>query len=134
MNITLDTNVLVRLATLDDPHQVAAAQAAIADATLIAIPTVAFCELVWVLLRAYHYNHGQVAHALRTLVQVRKVSCNTPAVLAGLSLLDAGGDFADGALAFEGELLGGREFVSFDQQATQLLGRQGRKVRLLVPH
>ena len=127
MKITLDTNVLVRLATLDDPAQAAAAQAAIAKASLLAVPTVAFCELAWVLLRGYRYRHEQVAHAIRTLMQVRKVSCNAPAVLAGLALLEAGGDFADGALTFEGELLGGSEFVSFDQQATQLLKAQGRK-------
>ena len=57
--------------------------------------------------------------------------CHTPAVLAGLALLDAGGDFADGVIAFEGELLGGAEFVSFDRQAVGLLRWQKRKARLL---
>ena len=131
MKITLDTNVLVRLATQDDPRQVAAAKTVLRQASLIAIPTVACCELVWVLLRGYHYRPEQAAHAIRTLLQVREVVCNAPAVLAGLALLESGGDFADGAIAFEGELLGGAEFVSFDQHATQLLKAQKRKVRLL---
>ena len=41
------------------------------------------------------------------------------------------GDFADGVIAFEGELLGGQEFVTFDQAAAKLLKNQKRKVRLL---
>lgn len=77
--------------------------------------------MVWVLLLGYRDTSAQVAHALRTLLQVRQVVCHTPAVLAGLAQLDRGGDFADGMIAAEGELLEGTEFVSFDQQAIQLL-------------
>ena len=47
------------------------------------------------------------------------------------ALLDSGGDFADGVIAFEGELLGGQAFVSFDPQAVNLLKAHKRKVRLL---
>lgn len=131
MKVTLDTNVLVRLATQDDPAQAALALRVLQKATLIAVPTPALCELVWVLLRGYRYTPAQVAHALRSLLQVRQVVCNTLAVQAGLALLESGGDFADGVIAFEGELLGGTEFVSFDQQAIKLLKAQKRKVRLL---
>lgn len=131
MKVTLDTNVLVRLATQDDAAQAAQALELLQQATLIAVPTPALCELVWVLLRGYHYTPAQVAHAVRTLVQVRHVVCNTPAVLAGLALLESGGDFADGAIACEGELLGGQAFVSFDHQACRLLKAQKRKVRWL---
>lgn len=133
MKVTLDTNVLVRLATRDDAAQAAQALQVLQQAELMAVPTPALCELVWVLLRGYRYSPVQVAHAVRTLLQVRQVVCNTPAVLAGLALLEAGGDFADGAIAFEGELLGGQVFVSFDQQATKLLKAQGRQVRWLDP-
>ena len=45
------------------------------------------------------------------------VVMNRPAVEAGLSVLDAGGDFADGIIAYEGNWLGGEEFVSFDSKA-----------------
>lgn len=131
MKVTLDTNVLVRLATQDDPAQAALALRVLQKATLIAVPTIALCEMVWVLLRGYRYTPTQVAHALRTLLQVRQVVCHKPTVLAGLAQLDMGGDFADGVIAAEGELLGGTEFVSFDQQAIQLLKAQKRKARLL---
>ena len=131
MKVTLDTNVLVRLATQDDAAQAAKALQVLQKATLIAVPTPALCELVWVLLRGYRYTPAQVAQAVRTLIQVRHVVCHTPAVLAGLALLEAGGDFADGAIAYEGELLGGPEFVTFDQQAARLLKVQKRKVSWL---
>lgn len=81
--------------------------------------------------RLYRYTPAQVVHALRTLLQVRQVVCNTLAVEAGLAVLEAGGDFADGVIAFDGELLGATEFVSFDQQAVKLLKKQKRKARLL---
>ena len=48
------------------------------------------------------------------------------------ALLEAGGDFADGVIAFEGNVLGGAEFLSFDQQAVKLLKTQKRKARLLA--
>lgn len=131
MKVTLDTNVLVRLATQDDPAQAVLAFQVLQKASLIAVPTPALCEMVWVLLRAYRYTPEQVAHAVRTLLEVRQVVCHTPVVLAGLRLLEAGGDFADAAIASEGDWLGGTEFVSFDRQAIGLLKLQKRKVRLL---
>jgi predicted nucleic-acid-binding protein len=131
VKVTLDTNVLVRLATQDDTAQAAKALQVLQNATLIAVPTPALCELVWVLLRGYRYAPAQVAQAVRTLIQVRHVVCHTPAVLAGLAVLESGGEFADGAIAYEGELLGGLEFVTFDQQAAKLLKAQKRKVRWL---
>ena len=132
MKVTLDTNVLVRLATQDDAAQAAVALRVLKKATLIAVPSPALCEMVWVLLRGYRYTPAQVAHALRALLQVQHVVCHPPAVLAGLALLEAGGDFADGVIAVEGNVLGGAEFLSFDQQAVKLLKTQKRKARLLA--
>jgi predicted nucleic-acid-binding protein len=131
VKLTLDTNVLVRLATQDNPQQAAAALKVLQTASLIAVPSTALCEMVWVLIRGYRYTPEQVAHAIRILLQVSQVVCNTPAVLAGLALLQSGGDFADGVIAFEGELMGGQEFLTFDKAAAKLLKQQKRKVRLL---
>jgi hypothetical protein len=59
-----------------------------------------------------------------------------PAVEAGLSVLEAGGDFADGVIAYEGGGLGGglggETFVSVDKQAVELVAQHGRAARLLV--
>jgi len=59
------------------------------------------------------------------------VQMNRPAVEAGLASLDAGGDFADGAIAYEGSWLGADTFVSFDKRAVKLMDAQGRSARLL---
>jgi len=56
---------------------------------------------------------------------------NRPAVEAGLALLKAGGDFADGVMAYEGTWLGGETFISFDKQAVELLAEQGLATQLL---
>jgi predicted nucleic-acid-binding protein len=59
------------------------------------------------------------------------VLVNRPAVEAGLAMLDARGDFADGVISYEGNWLGAETFVSFDKAATKLLAMQGQSVRLL---
>jgi predicted nucleic-acid-binding protein len=60
------------------------------------------------------------------------VVTNRPAAEAGLALLDRGGDFADGVIAYEGHWLGAEEFVSFDKQAVSLLKSQGKRARQLT--
>ena len=41
-------------------------------------------------------------------------------------ILGAGGDFADGVIAYEGNWLSGETFVSFDKKAVMLLTAQGQ--------
>ena len=48
-----------------------------------------------------------------------------------MALLAAGGDFADGVIAYEGNWLGGDAFASFDKQAVRLVEAQGGAARLL---
>jgi len=47
------------------------------------------------------------------------------------ALLEAGGDFADGVIAFEGRRLGGDVFISFDRRAVAMITAGGGKARLL---
>ena len=60
-----------------------------------------------------------------------KVAMNRPAVEAGLSVLEGGGDFTDGVIAYEGSWLGAQEFLSFDSKAVSVLQSQGVHARLL---
>ena len=62
---------------------------------------------------------------IRQLMNTANVVVNRPAVDAGLQLFDAGGDFADGIIAYDGRLQGGNTFVSFDKKAVNLLKKQG---------
>jgi predicted nucleic-acid-binding protein len=64
-------------------------------------------------------------------MDTEKVVLDRGAVGAGLAILDAGGDFADGVIAYEGQGLGGETFVSFDKKAVKLLAEQGHQTRLL---
>jgi predicted nucleic-acid-binding protein len=131
MKITADTNVLVRAITEDHEAQSKAAQTALKRAELVAISIPALCELVWVLSQGYKVPSMGVATAIRQLINVENVEVTRPAAEAGLTFLDAGGDFADGAIAYEGNWLGGETFVSFDKQAVKLMDAQGRSARLL---
>ncbi|MDR2839023.1 MAG: type II toxin-antitoxin system VapC family toxin [Azonexus sp.] len=131
MKITADTNVLVRLIMADDEVQNAAAIETIEAASLVAISIHSLCELAWVLDRSYAIARPDIAAAIRRLVEARNVAVNRPAVEAGLSMLDAGGDFADGVIAFDGNWLGGEVFVSFDKRAVSLIAQQGQGAKLL---
>jgi predicted nucleic-acid-binding protein len=123
--ITADTNVLVRAVVADDPGQAAAAIEALRQAEAIAVPLPVLCELVWVLRRAYGFQVAEISGAIRALLDAEGVRVDRSAVEAGLALLEAGGDFADGVIAHEGQWLGGEVFVSFDRQAVALLQAQG---------
>lgn len=131
MKVTVDTNVLVRAVMLDDTVQARAAAKLLREANSIAIALPSLCEFVWVLLRVYKLQSADVAQALRVLIAASNVVVNRPAVEAGLAMLTAGGDFADGVIAFEGQWLGGETFLSFDKHAVTLLAAQGKSARLL---
>ena len=131
MKLTVDTNVLVRAAVCDDPVQASVAAKVLTDAELIAVALPCLCEFVWVLIRVYGFQPSDAATAIRALLAVANVEVNRPAVEVGLSVLEAGGDFADGVIAYEGRWLGGETFVSFDQQAVALLTALGHRARLL---
>jgi predicted nucleic-acid-binding protein len=131
MKITADTNVLVRAITEDHEQQSRAAQTALKKAELVAIPLPALCELVWVLSQGYKIPFAEISEAIRRLINGANVVVNRSTAEAGLAVLDAGGDFADGVIAHEGNWLGADIFVSFDKKAVKLIEAQGASAQLL---
>ena len=131
MKITADTNVPIRAAVRDDVHQARDAAKVMQEADLVAVPVPVLCEFVWVLRRGYKKPVLDISDAIRRLMNGVNVVMNRPAVEAGLSVLDAGGDFADGIIVYEGDWLGGEEFVSFDSKAVSVLQSRGSRARLL---
>jgi predicted nucleic-acid-binding protein len=131
MKIAADTNVLVRAMTGDDLRQSRIAQSELAKADIVALAIPALCELVWVLSQGYNVPSAEIAHGIRRLVNSANVVVNRPALEAGLTLLDTGGDFADGTIAYEGNWLGAETFISFDKKAVKLMEARGESVRLL---
>jgi predicted nucleic-acid-binding protein len=131
MKITADTNVLVRAITGDNARQSKVAQTELASADVVALALPALCELVWVLSQGYKIPSAEIAETIRLLMNGANVVVNRPAAEAGLAVLDAGGDFADGIIAYEGNWLGANTFISFDKKAVTLMEDQGESVRLL---
>jgi len=130
VKITADTNLLLRDALQDEPRQARLAAKILQGAELVAVPVPMLCEFVWVLRRGYKKPAAEIADAIHRLMRSANVVMNRPAVEAGLAVMDAGGDFADGAIAFEGDWLGAEEFVSFDKDAVLLLRSQGKRARV----
>ena len=128
MNITADTNLLVRASTGDDPDQARSARSLLDAADRIVIPPAVFCEFAWVLGRAYRYTNVQIGTAIRRYVDAASVVTDRPSVQAGLKLLAAGGDFVDGVIAEQGRADGGTIFASFDRTALKLLTKFGYEI------
>ena len=131
MKVVVDTNVLIRAVVRDDVAQARVAAKVLMNAELIAVALPCLCEFVWVLRKVYGLQTEDIAAAIRALIAAANVQVNRPAVDAGLSVLEANGDFADGVIAYEGTWLGGETFVSFDKQAVALLTAHGQPARLL---
>jgi len=131
LKVTADTNVLVRAIMGDDAQQSKIAQSELAKAELVALALPTLCELVWVLAQGYKIPSTGIAEAIRRLINSANVAVNRPAAEAGLDVLEAGGDFADGVIAHEGRWLGAEVFISFDKKAVKLIKAKGGAARAL---
>ena len=68
----VDTNVLVRLVTRDDPKQVAAAEAFVAPGAWI--PHIVLVEAMWVLVSVYGLERQDIARAIDVLLDHRDLT------------------------------------------------------------
>ena len=125
MNVTPDTNVLLRATMGDEPVQSLRAAEVLRSADMIALTIPALCEFVWVLAHGQKVPAPEIARVLRTLLDADNVTTDRSAVDAGLAFLDVGGDFADGVIARAGAKLGGTVFVTFDRRARDIASSLG---------
>jgi predicted nucleic-acid-binding protein len=137
MRAIVDTNVLLRFLckSAADQAQNEAAARVFNDADEIIIPTHVLCELVWVLSSLYKLSREKIQSVVQMLLNSdAKLTVYEDEVEAGLKMLQAGGDFADGVNAYTGKTMtrGDTVFVSFDKKAVRLLGEQGVKAMLPV--
>jgi predicted nucleic-acid-binding protein len=131
VKIIADTNVLVRAVIGDDPEQTRVARSTLSSADQVVLGRHALCEMVWVLSRTYKLPSNEISRAILGLLDAENVITDSGAIEAGLKAIEAGADFADGVIAYEGRWLGGEMFVSFDKKAVSTLAAQGQKARLL---
>lgn len=130
MKITADTNVLVRAVVRDHAVQARAAAKTLTESEVIAVTLPCLCEFVWVLRKGYGFPVIDIVAAIRALLAATNVEADRQGAEAGLRMLEAGGDFADGVIAHEGRWLGGEIFVSFDRKAVARLKTQGYPTRI----
>lgn len=133
MKIAPDTNVLVRAVMNDDAAQAAIARQWLLEAETIILTLPALCETAWVLKSYFGATNSEIALAIRTLTGAANIVVDTDAVAAGLALLEAGGDFADGVIAASGIAMGADMFVTFDRAASAHLADLGVPVTLAGP-
>lgn len=134
VRIAVDANILLRFLLGDDPVQQAVAAQELDQAESVFMPIVALCELVWVLRKLYGASRAEIADAVRNLIEIDRAICDRTLVEAGLELLEAGGDFADGVIAQMGHDQGAGIFVTFDRDAVRRLTALGRPARLAGRH
>lgn len=127
----VDTNVLVRLLTRDDPAQAAIAAAEMKAGPIYVSATV-LMETEWVLRFAYKFDRDQVGAALLGVANLSgAVVDDEAAVRAALQWHGAGMDFADALHV--ARLQQADEFITFDQALARKADKLGvtPSVRLL---
>jgi predicted nucleic-acid-binding protein len=126
--IGLDSNILVRYVTQDDPIQAAQATALIehrlSDNELGFISVVAIAETVWVLERSYRFRSEQIVDAIEHILQAETLVVeNEREVFTAMTALKEGrGSFADALIGALCAKAGCSRVVTFDQGALRLSG------------
>ena len=119
----VDTNVVVRLLTGDDPKQAAAAKVLFASEAIWIAKTV-LLETGWVLRSLYGYDESAIHDAFIKLLGLKNVQIeDEPSVAAALGLTGHGIELAD-ALHLSSRPPGA-VFVSFDQLFVRRATRAG---------
>jgi predicted nucleic acid-binding protein len=110
--VAVDTNVVVRLLTGDDPAQAARARAIFEREAILLTKTV-MLESEWVLRRLYRFGADRIADAFAALLALPDVTCeDSGAVADAIRWMRDGLDFAD-ALHLASARPAGR-FATFD--------------------
>ena len=124
--IGLDTNLLVRYLTRNDPSQYAKVSALI-DASAhggdrFLINSAVLCELVWVLETAYEYSREEIAQALDQILSTAEFEIEKPdearQALRDFQSTKAG--FSDALIGRVNRSLGADHTVSFDRSLNSL--------------
>jgi len=121
--VAVDTNVLVRLLTGDEPRQAADAQS-LFEAEPVWIAKTILLETSWVLRSLYGFEENAIRTAFTKLLGLKNVRAeDTSAVAGALALTAQGIEFAD-ALHLSARPAGA-QFVSFDKAFVQRAKRAG---------
>jgi predicted nucleic-acid-binding protein len=120
--IALDTNVIVRYLTHDDPAQTHAAIKLIDSLSAESPGFLSFIvvvELVWVLDRAYRFKKSEIEQVLGTLLRSKELVVERAEVVAQAlrKFSSSRADFADCLIERSDHAAECEETVTFDQKA-----------------
>jgi predicted nucleic-acid-binding protein len=125
--IAIDTNVVVRLLTNDDPAQAARAADLLARERVL-VPKTVLLETERVLRYSYEIPQPVVLSAFRKLLGLPQVAAEDASAIArALELYEGGMDFADAL-----HLASAREATAFATFDTRLAKRAGRESAVRV--
>ena len=126
--IGLDTNVLIRYLTQDDPVQSAKAVEILERRLTLKHPgyvsIVAMVETVWVLDRAYGLTRPEIAATIERLLQVEVLAVESEQqVFSAMIAFKRGlGSFSDALIAELGARAGCSRTFTFDRKAARIAG------------
>lgn len=124
--IGLDTNVIVRYLTQDDPGQAARATEVfhtLTDDQPGFVPTLVWAELYWVLTRSYGISASDVVDRLAALAEADEIRAESPSGVArAVAATRRGADFADALIDASARHAACQEVVTFDRRAAGRLG------------
>jgi predicted nucleic-acid-binding protein len=113
--LAIDTNLVVRYLTDDDPRQSAKARALI-DGENIFVATTVFLETEWVLRSLYGHSSAQISVAFGAFAGLPNVTLeDPPLVAAAISWMGEGLDFADALHLGAAAAQACDAFVTFDR-------------------
>jgi predicted nucleic-acid-binding protein len=120
--IGLDTNVLVRYLTQDEPRQSKRANALVAEAVAggqrLFVSAVVLCELVWVLRGPYAFGKEEVVASLERILATAQLEIDQKDLVreALADYRSGGGDFADYMIGRRGRECGCERTATFDRR------------------
>jgi predicted nucleic-acid-binding protein len=121
--LAVDTNVLVRFATNDDPRQAAAARAVL-EADAVFVSSTVLLEAEWVLRSSYGFPKAQVLGALKAICALPGIVLDdSDRIRTALALAEAGLEFADALHLAAADAC--EAFVTFDRKLAKLAARSG---------
>ena len=122
--IGIDTNVLVRYLTHDDPAQAAAADRVMSSLSCDSpgfLSLIVIAELVWVLSISYRYQKKEIEQVLENLLRSKELTIDRAEIVS--QAFRAGrADFADYLIERCAHSAGCKFTITFDQEAATLAG------------
>jgi predicted nucleic-acid-binding protein len=127
--IGLDTNVLVRYLTHDDPAQAAAAKKFMNSLSFGSpgfLSLIVIAELVWVLAISYRYHKKEIEQVLESLLRSRELVIERADLVSQALRSFSGGraEFADCLIERCGHASECKHTVTFDRNAAGAAGMQ----------